>query len=190
MKKFIIENGTTMDSNDPGVLGVIYVALSEAIKDIPDLSNWKFIFEDIRDDDDDPFFRASFIALDGCSEETTTERMIDRLKMYPEINNTGEICDRELLEAGCAAQYGGVRVPYQAYTQTEPSNHVAVSGSIHIAFSGANEAVNLGIVMDVLYRYIEYCVFNANELGLIFDTQSLLRDQLVFYMANTNPFWF
>lgn len=177
-QKFTIGSGFRyMVDSDVGINNFVMQFVTRSIALVPGLKEWEFILEDIKGDETEPHYQIHIISSAGKGNSCALEK-IQTLRNHPEIFNTGELRNQELLD-GEVSWYGGITIPYSGQEFIN-NDYVEVNGLVRIAFSGANQAIDLGIAIDAFTAYRRVC----DELSAVYvyDLASPARDQLVAYM--------
>jgi len=175
--------GNTKFSAYNCVCGGEYVAISHVvmrglcriIADIVNLDEWQFSFEDQRVGDASPRLVLNFTTDDGENHSCAPAKM-RTLRNHSGVANTGELLEIQLC-VGEVNYYGGINIPYVLY-EGFAKNSTPVEGIIRLVFSGANQAVDLAIVIEMLKEYADACEDFLPESSYVFDYQCLEKDQL------------
>lgn len=177
----VIEEKSKSEPEDISVNNRLMRSVGRNVASKKNLFEWQFCLVDWKHGDGDNAHYSQFYqSADGAGESCVPGKM--ETLMNHNIANTGEMSARsEELDhtKGEVGWYGGIAVPYSGH---EGADSKPVYGVVMLAFSGAHEAIDLTIVLEVLRDYIVACDDCFPEANYVFDFSGLMEDQLSAYL--------
>lgn len=174
--KFKIDECTS-SPEDIAATNEIMRALGRIVTDIVGIETWQFRLEDQKSDEESPHYVLYLTSTDGAGDTCAFEKM-NTLRNHPDITNTKEM-DSRRLGMGEVSWYGGINVRYTGY---ESGRLIPVEGVVRIVFSGSREAVDLGIILEVLRVYMDACDKSFPDSTYLYDLYKLRVDPLSNYL--------
>jgi hypothetical protein len=197
---FVVDPKSVIGPGNEVIAARVMLVVGRAISRISGLKSWRFIIEDAKTGEHSAHFILILTSLDGGGNTCAFEK-INTLKKHPEISNTGELRHTTDLPVGEVGYYGGISVDYYGIEppaseddsilmnanfnpqKTEPRTNV--SGDYKMAFSGAHEAVDLGLVLGFSAEYNKICDEECRGMAYFYDFDKLREDQLVRYLMDS-----
>lgn len=174
--KFKIDECTS-SPEDIAATNEIMRALGRTVAGIAGIGAWQFRLEDQKSDEKSPHYVLCLTSADGAGDTCAFEKM-NTLRNHPDITNTKEMDSRQLGKDE-VSWYGGISVSYTGY---EGRRLIPVEGVVRLVFSGSKEAVDLGIILEVLRVYIDTCDKSFPDSTYLYDLDKLRVDPLSNYL--------
>ena len=174
--KFKIDDYTS-SPEDIAATNEIMRALGRKVAGIAGIGSWQFRLEDQKVNEKTPHYVLCLTSADGTEDTCALEKM-NTLRNHPDITNTKEMDGRQL-NLDEVSWYGGISV---GYTGHEGWRLIPTEGVVRLVFSGSKEAVDLGIVLELLRVYIDACDKFIPDSTYLYDLDRLRIDPLSNYL--------
>lgn len=162
---------------DIAITNEIMRALGRTVTNIAGLGAWQFRLEDQRLGEELPHYILCLTSEDGVGDTCAFEKM-NTLRNHPDITNTKEMIDCQL-GTDEVSWYGGISVGYSGH---EGWQLTPVEGVVRLVFSGSKEAVDLGVILEMLRVYINACDKFIPDATYLYDMDGLRIDPLSNYL--------
>lgn len=173
------------------MVSVLLKAVKHAVTGVCGIDSWRFVFEDVRDGEPEPYMAVTLASICGSGPDDSQAK-IDTLKRHVDIVSTGDKKRQAFYGTEDITEYGGIRVPYVGYAEFGENGSDGlgrVTGNVYMSFSGAHEYIDLAVVIGVLSEFLEF-QDNDDETVFQYEVSGLMKDQLISHLVGTIPFWF
>lgn len=178
----LVKSIQDQSGGDAELTAVIKRELMRQLRDTLKLGGWEFILEDEKESDEHgPHYLLHFADPNLKDGDSCAQGKIETLRRLPRIGNTGELkkSPRDMHFPEMVTWYGGINLHYIGDEDGEK-----VKGVVRMAFSGANEAVDLMIVIKILQAYLSACDKLYPTAAYEYNFEPLMNDQLFKALIN------